>query len=215
MFPKAENSSVSLKEIDLANTQSALPGDVADFLAEADERVGHFRSKNFCGFRGFVPSDFVALYHALREITTSNLMTGSDFCEWGSGLGVVASLAAMLGLDAVGIEIDRDLVDGANELANDFDIPVEFVNGSFIPQGADSLIDSAYAECDGALSLDAHADAAYDELGLEVRDFDLIFAYPWPNDEELTASLFERFAAPGALLLTYDEANSVRLRRKR
>ena len=51
-------------------------------------------------------------------------------------------------------------------------------------------------------------------LGLEVRDFDLIFAYPWPNDEELTASLFERFAAPGALLLTYDETDAVRLRRK-
>jgi hypothetical protein len=206
---------VSLKEIDLAKNWSALPEDVAEFLAEADDRVGHFRNKNFCGFRGFVPSDFVALYHALREITNANLTTGSDFCEWGSGLGVVASLAAMLDLDAVGIEIDRDLFDAANELANDFDIPVEFVNGSFIPQGADSIIDGAYAQCEGALSLDAHADNAYDELGLEVRDFDLIFAYPWPNDEELTASLFERFAAVGALLLTYNETDAVRLRRKR
>ena len=206
---------MSLKEIDLAKNWSALPEDVAEFLAEADARVGQFRNKNFCGFRGFVPSDFVALYHALREITNANLTTGSDFCEWGSGLGVVASLAAMLDLDAVGIEIDRDLFDAANELANDFDIPVEFVNGSFIPQGADSIIDGAYAECDGALSLDAHADDAYDELGLEVRDFDLIFAFPWPNDEELTASLFEQFAAVGALLLTYNETDAVRLRRKR
>jgi hypothetical protein len=51
-------------------------------------------------------------------------------------------------------------------------------------------------------------------LGLEVRDFDVVFAFPWPNDEELTAKLFERFAARGALLLTFSDSNSIRLRRK-
>ena len=99
-------------------------------------------------------------------------------------------------------------------MAGDFEIPVEFVNGSFIPPGADRIIDEAYADCDGALSLEPHADSAYDELGLEVMDFDLVFAYPWPNDEELTAALFDRFAAGGALLLTYNDTGAVRLRRK-
>jgi hypothetical protein len=205
---------VPLTEIDLGENWSVLPEDFATFLAKADGRVSQFLNKTAHCYRGFVPSDFVSLYHALRNIKNKSLITGTGFCEWGSGLGVVASLAAMLGLDAVGIEIDRDLVDAADELASDFDIPVEFVNGSFIPQGADRLIDEAYADSEGALSLDVHADNTYDELGLEVRDFDLVFAYPWPNDEELTASLFERFAADGAMLLTYDETDAVRLRRK-
>lgn len=204
-----------LTEIDLVENWSALPQDVAAFLAEADARVSHFHNQVAYSYRGFVPSDFVALFHALRNITNTNLTSGNAFCEWGSGLGVVASLAAMLGLDAVGIEIDRDLVSAAEELAGDFGIPVEFVNGSFIPRGADRMIDEAYADCCGALSLEAHADNTYDELGLEVRDFDLVFAYPWPNDEELTAKLFERFAAHGALLLTYNDTDAVRLRRKR
>jgi hypothetical protein len=212
--PQAEKSNVSLAEIDLDVNWSVLPDDVAAFLAQADGQVDHFVEKRAHSYRGFVPSDFVTLYHALRSITTSGLASGNSFCEWGSGLGVVASLAAMLGLDAVGIEIDRDLFDAANELADEFDIPVEFVNGSFVPQGSDAIVDGAYAECDGALSLDPHADDAYDELGLEVRDFDLIFAFPWPNDEELTASLFEHFAAEGALLLTYVESEAVCLRRK-
>jgi hypothetical protein len=205
---------MSLAEINLTENWSVLPEDVAAFLAEADGRVSHFLNKMDYCYRGFVPSDFVTLYRALHDITHRGLMSGNGFCEWGSGLGVVASLAAMLGLDAVGIEIDRDLVDAANELASDFDIPVEFVNGSFIPPGADRIIDEAYSDCDGALSLEAHSDNAYDELGLEVRDFDLVFAYPWPNDEELTTSLFERFAADGALLLTYNDTDAVRLRRK-
>ena len=100
------------------------------------------------------------------------------------------------------------------ELAEDFGISVEFVNGSFISQGADDLVDRAFADCDGGLSLDPHADRAYEELGLEVRDFDVVFAFPWPNEEELTAELFERFAARGALLLTYCDSNPIRLRRK-
>ena len=58
------------------------------------------------------------------------------------------------------------------------------------------------------------ADDAYQQLDAEIADFDLIFAFPWPNDEELTARMFERFGADGALLLTYCEQDSVRLRRK-
>ena len=56
--------------------------------------------------------------------------------------------------------------------------------------------------------------SGYDELDLEPDDFDVIFAYPWPGDEELIDSLFEKFAATGALLLTYHGINEMRLQRK-
>ena len=45
-------------------------------------------------------------------------------------------------------------------------------------------------------------------------DFDLVFAYPWPGDDSLLAELFNRYAAQEALLLTYDQFNSIQLRRK-
>jgi hypothetical protein len=203
-----------LTDCDLVIDPTNLPVNVAEFLREADHRSRGFASSIPSTFRGFVPSDYVFVYHALRAIAEANVVCGNSFCEWGSGLGVVASLAALIGFDAYGIEIDRDLFNASLELAEEFDIPVELINGSFIPQGADDLVDRAFAECDGGLALEPHADQTYDELGLEVRDFALIFAFPWPNDEELTAELFERFAARGALLLTYSDSNSMRLRRK-
>lgn len=203
-----------LIDTDLAINPIELPKEVAELLREADRRGKSFVSNLPSIYRGFVPSDYVAVYHALRAIAQAKVACGNSFCEWGSGLGVVASLAALVGFDAYGIEIDRELFDASLELADDFDIAVEFVNGSFIAQGADDLVDRAFADCDGALSLDPHADHAYDELGLDVRDFDVVFAFPWPNDEEVTADLFERFAARGALLLTYCESESLRLRRK-
>jgi hypothetical protein len=203
-----------LADIALALNPIDLPDDVAEFLREADHRGSDFVSAMPAIFRGFVPSDYVTVYHALRAVAEADVACGNSFCEWGSGLGVVASLAALVGFSAYGIEIDRDLFDASLKLAEDFGISVEFVNGSFISQGADDLVDRAFADCDGGLSLDPHADQAYDELGMRVRDFDVIFAFPWPNDEELTAELFERFAAPGALLLTYCDSNAIRLRRK-
>ena len=104
-----------LTEIKLESSWTELPDEISHFLAEADDRMDRFLTKTAYCFRGFVPSDFVALYHALNEIANRRLMAGNSFCEWGSGLGVVASMAGMLGWDAVGIEIDRDLVDAAEQ----------------------------------------------------------------------------------------------------
>ena len=203
-----------LTDIDLAVNPIDLPEHVAEYLREAVLRGSGFVSSIPSIFRGFVPSDYVCVYHALRAIAEAGVACGNLFCEWGSGLGVVASLASLVGFDAYGIEIDRDLFDASLELADDFGIRVKFMNGSFVAQGADDLVERAFVDCDGGLSLDPQADHTYAELGLEIRDFDVVFAFPWPNDEELTAGLFERFAARGALLLTYSELSSVRLRRK-
>ena len=44
----------------------------------------------------------------------------------------------------------------------------------------------------------------YDELGLELVDFDLVYAFPWPGEEDWLRELVKRHARPGALLLTCD-----------
>ncbi len=61
----------------------------------------------------------------------------------------------------------------------------------------------------------ARAVAFYrDELGLEPTDFDLIFAYPWPGEEQVIYDLFDRFAAAGAVLITYHGVQGMRVQRK-
>ncbi|MCA9249264.1 MAG: hypothetical protein KDA42_19215, partial [Planctomycetales bacterium] len=114
-----------------------------------------------------------------------------------------------------GIEIDPALVEAARSLAEAFELPVEFAAGRFIPTGGDALVDDAYAESGTeCFWLITDHSSGYDELGLEVDDFDIVFAYPWPNEEHVLESLFERYAADGALLLTYNQYDSVRLQRK-
>jgi hypothetical protein len=186
---------MSLERVFLPTEKMALPGDVRRFLHEADRRIDRFLHS--CWAPGFVASDFACVYASLCRLETSGLAPGRYFCEWGSGFGVVSCLAAMLGFDAWGIEIRGELVDASRRLADDFDLPVEFGRGSFVPRRAGSA-----------------GGAGYEEIGLEIKDFDVIFAYPWPHEERRTARLFHRHARVGTLLLTYHGGDEVRLRRR-
>ncbi|MFP6677588.1 MAG: hypothetical protein VB878_21055, partial [Pirellulaceae bacterium] len=192
-----------LVDIDISINGSVVPDDVVTFLREADLRVSQFVKNSPIRVTGFVPSDFVTVYQFLRAITEANLAPGTSFCEWGSGFGVVASLAAMLEFKVCGIEIEKGLVDASRRLADDFRLPVEFVHGSFIPSGAEDDVEEAYADTSTEYFwLVTDADDAYDELGLDPHDFDLVFAYPWPGEECLIEGLFEKYTAEEALLLT-------------
>ena len=146
----------------------------------------------------------------MRNLSEANLTRGNLFCEWGSGFGVVACLASMLDFDAVGIEIERELVDEAEQLADDFGLSVEFIHGSFIPQGGEVYVNAGTAFA----WLTTDEDRTNEELGLDPDDFDVIFAYPWPDEEGVTEQLFERYARHGAVLATY-HGNEFRLRRKK
>jgi hypothetical protein len=182
------------------------PGDVRDFLWEADRRLE--RCQFGCRIPGFVPCDYVQAYWTLRALAASRAAPGRLFCEWGSGLGVVACLAAMLDFDACGIEIERELVDAARRLAADFDVPARFLHGSFIPDGGAALPDGE-ADC-AWLAADR---GTLEAPGLGPEDFDVIFAYPWPDEERAVAGLFERRGRAGAVLATYHGGEAVRLRR--
>ena len=200
-----------LVDVGLSCTPASLPDDVSDLLSVADERIAQFlEDQRDRVVPGFVPSDFVRVYEALRAIRRNVLAPGNLFCEWGSGLGVVTILAAKLGFCACGIELEAELVEGARGLANEFGAEVEFVCGTLIPAGgevyADRTTDSAWLGMGGA--------DAYEELELDACDFDVIFAYPWPGDEAVIEDLFEEYAAAGALLLTFHGMEDLKLRRK-
>jgi hypothetical protein len=183
---------------------AAIPPQASTFLREAEHRVERFRQERV--MPAFVPSDFTAVYTALRALEESDLAPGRYFCEWGSGFGVAACLAAMLGFDACGIEAEEELVDCARRLADDFGLPVQFACGSFLPAG--KVADGEFAW------LVTGAPCGHRELGLDPEDFDVIYAYPWPDEERLTADLFARVARPGAVLASYHGEGEVRLRKK-
>jgi len=204
-----------LIDIELSIDESDLPSDVLAFLREAYLRVGEHVRNSPIRLSGFAPSGFATVHRSMRAIVEAKIASGNSFCEWGSGFGAVASLATMLKFRGFGIEIDGDLVDASRQLAQDFGLPVKFVHGSFISPGEGACADEA---CDnfttGLSSLVTDADNAYSELGLDPGDIDVFFAYPWPREEHVIENLFARYAAEGALLLTYNRYHSVRLRKK-
>jgi hypothetical protein len=194
-----------LLDLDVPIRQTKLPGDVRAFLREADRRITRFLREGHVP--AFVPSDFPRVYQTLRALSEAGLTQGGLFCEWGSGFGVVACLATLLDFDAFGIEVEDELVEAAQELADDFGLPVEFVHGSFLPADFD-----ARGQQFAWLTTDTHDGHATLDLGPD--DFDVIFAYPWPDEESLTADLFERRGRVGALLVTYHTSDELRVQRK-
>jgi hypothetical protein len=207
MLPHARRRS-QLVDVPIPSDIVARPAEVRRFLTEAERRITDFQQS--AKIPGFVPSDFERVHAVLQAIAERSLAAGPRFCEWGSGFGVVAGLAAMLGFEAFGIEIESDLVEAARELADDFELPVEFVHGSFIPRGGEALF-----ERQTAFSwLVAESDGAYESMELDADDFDVIFCYPWPDEQNVTAEVFEQFAADGAIIISFHGGDDIRVRRK-
>jgi hypothetical protein len=186
-----------------------LPERVRALIREADQRTQAFVARRT--IPGFVLSDFERVGRALQAVKEAGLASGDACCEWGSGFGVVALMAACLGFRACGIEINEDLVDEATALAADFELDVEFACGTYVPHGGEDLTDA----CEEFDWLSAGGACGYDALAADPADFDLIFAYPWPGEEHVIDGLFERYGAVSALLLTYHGGREdIRLRRK-
>lgn len=197
-----------LTDLPLALDGAAPPADVRRFLRESRRRIRRFQRSRSCP--AFAGCDFVSVYAALRAVAAGPALGGGYFCEWGSGFGVVACLAATLGLDAWGIEAEGELVEAARRLAARFDLPTQFVRGSYIPAGAEEALTRGREFS----WLSRAGRSAYGPMGLGPEEFDLIFAYPWPDEESLVADLFSGHSRPGALLLTYHADGYLRLRRR-
>lgn len=199
-----------LRSFAIAADPSPLPRAVAALLADGRSRIdAYFARPGMVAGTASIPSDHELVYRTLRTLRATE-PDARTFCEWGSGFGVVAGLAALLGHDAHGIELDPDLVTASRSLLRDHRLAATIVRGSFVPAG--------YAPRQHLADLDTRtvlsAPCAYDDMDLGLDDFAVIFAYPWPTEEDLYKDVFARYADYGAVLLTFSPSEGMRAYRK-
>ena len=107
-----------------------------------------------------------------------------------------------------GIEIDSDLAERARDLVDEHAPDASIHFGSYFPNGFDAVEDD-----DEFLSV-LPGPAAYDDVGHEVRDFDVVYVFPWPGTESMHLELFDRTASPGAILVSHQGLEGTHVLRK-
>ncbi|MFT4541372.1 MAG: SAM-dependent methyltransferase [Planctomycetota bacterium] len=146
-------------------------------------------------FQALIPADPILARERLSELKPSS----HTFLELGCGVGVITILADLLGYEAYGIEIEPLLLDRAESLSLHCGSKATFCEGSFVP--------TEYRDEIGLMSLDfptkTEGDDAYAELGMKISDFDLVYVYPHPDEEEWMHELVHRFRGPTTQLMTY------------
>ncbi|MDC0295443.1 class I SAM-dependent methyltransferase [bacterium] len=157
----------------------------------------------------FVAADFSHVFQAIEWIRATQPLMGNRFLEWGCGFAVVTSIAAAFNFDSIGIEAEPDLIDQGRSTLLDWEVSAELFEGNFLPTNAERLAHQASLP-----SLGHPKKSAYDKIGLELDDFSFVYSYPWPGEDQFHRAVFDRFAAPGALLLCFCGPNDLQLHRK-
>ena len=158
------------------------------FIRDAENRAEEYDAR--VGSGSFIPSDTRYAFQVLQWLLrTGALNRGAALLEWGSGQGVLAIFASLLGLNAVGVEIDEVLVREATALAARYDSKARFVHGSY--------------------------DAATPGLPVyTAAKRQTVYVYPWPGEERYFLHLFQATAGVGALLLMSLGPEDIRVLRK-
>jgi len=193
---------MALQRIEIPESINRLPyAEGAEHLIDtANDAIEAFMLADQTVIEDFVTCDFHLLDQAITWIEQNHLLTGNRFCEFGAGFGVGAMLAALRGMESVGIEIEPRLVEQASKVAEVLENDAKFYCGSFVPRGIEGLDMLARDVEKTVVTVDGDV---YKLLGRDINDFDLIFAFPWPCEHHFFEAVFDACAADGALLLTY------------
>jgi hypothetical protein len=167
----------------------------------------------------FVPSEPERVYAVLEEVTRRHLPPNRVFCEWGSGFGVVTCMAALLGYQAYGIEIEADLAQQARAIARRLRIPATMICASMFPKGYGPRVGADGVElARPASSRNVHdgdgEPLRYDGMDIDIDEIGLFFVYPWAVERDLIRELFDAVAVAGAILVLYHTELDIRVFRK-
>ncbi len=189
---------------------SGVPIEIRHWISDARTRIETFQDRwDRRPIEQFVAADYELVYQALRWTLETQSLIGRRFLEWGCGFATMTALAATLNLDAIGIESEPTLFAQGQKTLAEWGVQAELVQGNFLPVAADSLADDPTLP-----SLGHERSDAYRSLGLEIDDFAIVYAYPWPGEDDFLEAVFTQYAAPGAYLLLFCGPNDVRLLRR-
>lgn len=184
-----------------------IPAEMATRIKSALGEIETFQDRWDCPqIEQFVAADYPLVYQCLNWTLKSQPLLGQRFLEWGSGFSIVSAIAAEIGLNAFGIEAEPDLLAMGRKTIQTWNVSVELVEGNFLPPGAAELSDDPMLP-----SLSHDVADAYEKIGLDLDDFALVYAYPWPGEDDFHEFVFDRYAASGALLMLFCGPNDVRL----
>ncbi|MFT5466722.1 MAG: hypothetical protein ACI8UO_001822 [Verrucomicrobiales bacterium] len=200
---------VALEEIDLSGMEKTLPEAATKVIDEANSRIDDFfETERNRKYPRYLPSDPGPFFLALDFLTREDIPLGKVFCEWGSGFGVHACLAALLEYESYGLEIETELVELASTLAEDLGLKAEFLKTSYVPEGFESYTGLGGEELvlpDEFTTSNRGDDfePSYEGMPHLASEIDVIFVYPHPNDQEFMHQLFDAIACEGAILVAY------------
>jgi len=193
-----------MEEYSSPTPQGRLTAEMLDELLKLGaEAWREFSTSADARFHRFIPANGALAHAALLDLGAH----AHSFLELGSGAGVITILADLMGFDASGIEIEPELIELAHGLAERFDSRATFVQGSFVPPDYRDEIQSLDGDF---LTLTEGADG-YEELGLEIADFDMVYAYPWPGEQEWMVELVRRHAGQRTQMLMYNVSEGFEL----
>ena len=195
----------SIKQIDYEAESPEVPEPFASLIQDADERWGKFWAQKLNKrYPRYVASEPAQVYAALRHVRDEGLALGERFIEWGSGFGVATSLAAQLGFEATGIELEDGLVAIAESLAEKHQTGAKFITTTYIPEGYISYDHVGGSDIVPDESFGHQAEPPrYDGMDIGLDEIDVFFVYPWPGEQEMMLKLFQSVASEDAILIAY------------
>lgn len=205
---------MSLSVIDLAVSIQALPPEAAALVEQGRQRAEAFYSlPTDQPPGGFLAGDYELVYSALTLLRESDLLPGLRFLEWGSGFGVILGLAAQLGYESYGIELQSYLTQESQRWLNNLGLDARIATGTYVPESLRGQYGAGGDQGLGSALANAGPDG-YRKLDLDPRSVDLFYVFPQPTDEHVVLDLFDALSKPGAVLLSYRGEDDVLLHRK-
>lgn len=173
--------------VPLEITPARMPHHIEVLLEASAGPLGDWQAEH--DQNAFVPADYVLLFDAFTALRPRMTSRPPRFVEWGSGFGIATLLAASLGWKARGIECQSVLVRESRQLNQAFGLDAVFHEGSFFPTDSNAV----------------------KKLSAYCREAEMIYVYPWPDQEVEIFDLFHRVTRPGTWLVTYYGVEDVRV----
>ena len=195
----------SIKQIDYEAESPEVPEPFASLIQDADDRWEKFWAQKLNKrYPRYVASEPAQVYAALKYVRDEGLALGERFIEWGSGFGVATNLAAQLGFEATGIELEDGLVEIAESLAKKHQTGAEFITTTYIPEGYISYDHLGGSDIvpDESFGHQAYP-PRYDGMDIGLDEIDVLYVYPWLGEQEMMLKLFESVASEDAILIAY------------